>query len=292
MKRVIIGAVICAAFLAFGQSRAQAMIEFCPARLNIAPVKTDVAQKDDAPAALYGFDLEAMGPRSLTATLAFDTSGGWFKIDVPPVTLTERVRHYTSVSAYFTRTDFVSPVMYVRFPQAVTLSHTWVYTARTSDDGPFGWAKQGQVTCDPPGTAKATGPIGRFAARLDPKDLDALSDPPAQRSFIAAAQRTAPLETGTCSDPFADATATDIVSPDYPMALRGFSTRVLSSSIEVAIDAAGNVADAWVWGPSGAEAADAASLAAARATKYKAGRAYCRNVPGLYMFRVTFDPNR
>lgn len=288
MKRVVIAAVFCAAFLAFGHGRAQAMIEFCPATLQVAPVKTDAAQKDDSPSAVYGFDLSAMGPRSVKATLAFDTSAGWYTVDLQPVTLVEKPRHYTSVSAYFVRRDFVSPVMYVRFPGVVSINHSWVYSAAAQADGAFGWEKQGQVTCDPPGTASVT--PGKFAPKLDPKDRDHLGDPPRAASLIVAAKQTPALETADCSDPFADATATKTVVPDYPMGLRSMRTGILSTSIAVAIDADGNVADAWVWGPSGEEPADDASLAAARATKYKPGRAYCRNVPGLYMFRVTFDP--
>lgn len=62
------------------------------------------------------------------------------------------------------------------------------------------------------------------------------------------------------------------------------------TTIQLAIGADGTLQDAWVNGPSGYEAADAASLAAARASTYEAAMAYCRPVRSEYYFRVDFDP--
>lgn len=292
MKRVFMGALCCAALFALSHARAQALLEFCPATLKTQAVGDAATQTVGKAAALYGFNLSAMGPRSVAATLAFDTSAGWFEVEVPQIALVEKDRHYTSISASFVRRDFVSPIMYVRFPAAVELKHSWVHTAVAQDDGPFGWSKQGQVTCDPVAGAGAVhSEKGQSPPELDPKDEDRLYEPPTADSRIFAAKETAAVEDAAgCAVPFGYAMATEPDVPNYPDFLRGVDTGLLTTSIEVAIDANGNVADAWVWGPSGQRLADDASLRAAKGSKYKAGRAYCRNVSGLYMFRVTFSP--
>lgn len=289
MKRVFAAVLFCAAFVAFAHARAQAMIEFCPARLHLAPVAPG-APSVRAQMAVYGFNLEAMGPRSVSATLAFDTDMGWFKADVPEVVLTAKKRRFTSNSVSFTRTDYVSPVMYVRFPRAVAIQHTWVYSATTKNDGPFGWAPQGTVTCDTPVGADAAGDRsvqpGDFP-QMNPNDGDNLNLPPGPDSVIVLAQETPALESTACAEPFRNAVATSVSKVDFAPTLMGRGRT--TSSILVAIDAAGSVIDAWVWGPTGSEMADDLAIAGAKATKYRAGRAYCRDVPGLYMFRVTFE---
>lgn len=289
MKRVFMAALCCAALFAFSHARAQAMIEFCPATLHVQPVREATTPANRSAAALYGFNLSAMGPRSVNVTLAFDTSAGWFEVDVPQVVLAEKDRHYTSISAMFVRRDFVSPIMYVRFPTTVALKRSWVRTATAQDDGPFGWEKQGQVTCDPPIGARASqNGAGEETTTLDPKDGDKLGELPSAGSQIMTAKETVALEPTECAIPFAAASATKPVDPSYPYASpRG----VFETAIEVAIDANGAVVDAWVWGPSGDKNADDVALNAAEESKYKAGRAYCKDVPGLYLFRVTSDPN-
>lgn len=284
MNRVLYAALCCAALLLCLHARAQAEVELCPAGLATAPVGGQ-----SGPANLYGFDLRALGPRTVQATLAFDTNAGWYTADVPATTLAEKDRHYTSISAEFVRHDFVSPVMYVRFPAAVTIAHEWVYQATARNDGPFGWASRGAVTCDAPAGAHAhdSGNQALFP-KLDPKDSDALDATPAPQSIILAATPSKPLGDRSCPDPFDDATATHAAVPTYPVGMRGIFA---SSTIEVAVGPDGLLMDAWVWGPSGYGMMDQSALDAAKASTYKAGRAYCRNVPGLYLFRVTYRPN-
>ncbi|MHB8357794.1 MAG: hypothetical protein ACYDDQ_14035, partial [Vulcanimicrobiaceae bacterium] len=107
------------------------MIEFCPAMLNRDPVGAP-DPKDPLPAAaLYGFDLYALGPRSVeSATLAFDTTAGWYTVKVPAVAITAKLRHYTSAVVRFVRRGWVSPTMYVRFPAPLKISHAWVFDAQ------------------------------------------------------------------------------------------------------------------------------------------------------------------
>src|SRR5439155_26707685 len=122
------------------------------------------------------------------ATLAFDTDRGWFTADIPPVMLTEKDRHYDETFGRITLPDWVSSIMYVRFPARVSIAHSWVYSATARNDGDFGWEKTGHFICTPPAPAMelmfGVKTIGRVTVRrpgatrqadypkLDTKDVD------------------------------------------------------------------------------------------------------------------------
>lgn len=294
---MIIAAVV-ATVLFFGLHRpASAMVEFCPATLRFQRIGPE--SEKALPGALYGFELSALGPRTITsATLAFDTSGGWFTVDVPGVTLNEKDRHYSSATASLVRRDYVAPILYVRFPTAVSVSRGWVYNATTQRDSIFGWDTAGTVQCDPapqqvqlisldrPNSRPAVSLTALY--KLDPRDDDMLS----QRSgaVIIDAKPSKPLENFACTEPFRNAMVKLVAAPQYPTILREVGAGEVAATIQLAIGADGMLQDAWVAGASGYEAADAASLAAARASTYEAARAYCRPVRSEYYFYVEFDP--
>lgn len=296
MNRVIIGAFIGVTFFLCAHRPASAMAEFCPATLKIHAVGQ--SEDDTGPAALYGFELTALGSRTITsATLAFDTNAGWYTVTVPATTLAQKVRHYTSPVVSFTRLDYVSPVLYVRFPQPVRIAHAWVSRASAQGDGAFGWQAQGTVTCDPPPTASAEqerqmrnrrADRDKLDPSLDPKDRDQLSAFPTATSLLLAAQVSTALETVNCPDPFRDATVRDQARPHYPAVNVPISAK---THVAVAIQPDGTLLDAWVWEPSGISAFDTESVKAAKNSTYIGARAYCRPVPGTYFFNVIFDPN-
>ena len=315
MNRVFTGALIAAALLLLSHRPASAMVEFCPAMLSYERVGNDAAlirqqsskdamgKSSTQTSTLYGFELSAFGPRTLTSvTLAFDTSAGWFTVDVPGVTLVEKDRHYSAPWVSFVRRDYVSPAFYVHFPKAVDVPRAWVLTAATQGDSLFEWDKQGTVQCDPSPQraytiAVDTGkpPLGLHSRpafyKLEPHDEDNLSVPPPATALILAARSSEPLETSTCAQPFRDAMVKAQAQPAYPEIMRGEPTGERTTSVMVGIDADGSLSDAWVWGPSGFQAFDDAALRAARTSKYTGPAAYCKPVPGFYFFRVTFDPN-
>ncbi len=268
---------------------ARAMAEFCPARLAVRPI-------DDAPVTgsrLYGFDLIAQGPRSVTAMLALDTDAGWFTATVPPVIIGEKDRHYTSPWADFVRRDWVSPKMYLRFPVALKLKHAWVYTAQASGDD-FGWAAKGQVTCAPSPDAAVPPNFAERPPILDPKDSDRLSDSPPADARPIVPVTSAPLGQTNCGQPFSDGTVTSQATPDYPsvMSVRAPDGHATGTSvIQVAINPNGTLSDAWIWGTSGFSALDNAALDAAKRSAYRGAMAYCEPVPSMYFLKVTFSPN-
>lgn len=295
MKRVIVTAFIVASFFLALHRPASALAEFCPATLNYARVGPDSAK--DEPGDLFGFNLSALGTRTISsATLAFDTSAGWYTLDVPAATLSVKERHYTSPWVAFVRHDYVSPTFYVRFPKQVVVQHAWLYQASAQDDGPFGWQIQGLVSCPPPPDA-APNQADRL---LKPRDLytlaaadnDRLSDQPTAKSLVLGALPSKPLETTACAEPFRNATVKSFLVPRYPDIMRDRGNGENTTAIEVAIAPDGTLRDAWVYGPSGFRPFDDEALRAAKGSSYLPAMAYCQPVPGRYLFRVTFDPNR
>jgi hypothetical protein len=131
MNRVFISALMCVTFFLCMHRPAMAVIEFCPATL----VYDSVGQPPSAKSSVYGFALTALRPRTVTsATLTFDTSDGWYTLDVPGVALIRKARHYSAPNASFVRYDYISPILYARFPRPITVSRAWVSSASTQGD--------------------------------------------------------------------------------------------------------------------------------------------------------------
>lgn len=303
MKRVFLVVALATAAFISGNGRVSALAEFCPAHLTIQAVSPDPAATR-GPASLFGFELNALGARTVSATLAFDTNAGWFKVSTPPVTLTERDRHYSEMFGHATVPDWVSSVMYVHFPKEVKIAHAWVYSASARNDGDFGWGKQGPIACSPPapgmeriGALKTISivtsrqPGGTLSAQQpiqDPMDLDPLNVAPAATAVQLTAKTSAPLEHSNCAQPFLDASARTIVSPGFPAALR---TRLASGlvGVQMALNADGSVADKWPFISSGYKQFDDAALEAVTESSFSGAIAYCRPVPAVYTTYIVFD---
>ena len=167
----------------------------------------------------------------MTSTIAFDTSAEWFVASIPSITLSEKDRHYDSPTASFIQRSWISPVMYIKFPAAVTIAHSWVYDARTVGDD-FGWNKMGLVSCQPrPGTISTIGLRTRIVpVTIDPKDEDHLEAPPSKGSAIIAVTKSPPLKQANCANPFSDASVTRQVSPEYPALVRKPAIDVTSTT--------------------------------------------------------------
>lgn len=265
MKRVFAAVLFCAAFVAFAHSRAQAMIEFCPAQVDMAAV----GAKAGGPAALYGFELTALGSRTVSGTIAFDTDQGWYTADLPAVGLFAKIRTYSSIETEFSRRDFVSPRMYVNFPVKVKIRESWMYRASALNDGAFGWQSQGTVQC-PPQVAVTGG--------FHLKDPDELSAPATASSLILSPIASAPLMTSNCAVPYKDATVKGSpASPDWPP--NAMPAEPADAAVKVAINADGSLADAWLYEPSGFPSMDEAAIDAAKSTKYLPAIMYCTPTP-------------
>jgi TonB family protein len=265
------------------RGRAQAITEYCPAEVGMF----HAVDHDDASLSLYAFTLSAESARSVGGTVLVDSNGGWFVVQFPPAQLTAHTYNYASNYVRFTRTEYESEPIYVRFPLAVKVENAYLAQARSTGDQLFGWDARGDVSCVGIDSMVTDTPwIKSRLQILNPRiDLDA--QPPAGATVANASATSAPNP--ACTQPTAESTITKAASPVFPPQDQGRTTSA-SVYIKVAISAAGKVDDAWVYYPSGSKSLDAAALAAAKASTYQARVWRCQPVPGIYLFIAEFNP--
>ena len=266
--------------VAVAHASAFAATEFCPA--NLVRVYT---KSSKPPATVQYYYLRALASRVVDGVIVAETDSGWFTWTQEPVQLsrTTYVNASPTVKSWFHVAE--SPELTVAFPQAVTVQHAWVATARTHGDGFFNWDAQGTVTCDPPVFALSKYPSTPSERTPQAGDETPAPAPPPANAVASAA----PFPVLTCDKPFVTATVTDAVQPEFPRIVEseGFSGSAISE-IAVAIDPSGKLVDAWVWAKSGYPALDDAALKAARRSKYSGAISYCRPVHATYLFRADF----
>jgi hypothetical protein len=225
--------------------------------------------------------LKAPGARDLIATLTFDTDKGWFSATTPAVTLVEKQYHYDIGYRTAVRSDWNSPLMYVKFPSPVHLANAWVSIGNA------------QACLPPPVHAK---PVNEPNSQtvllmrdiLVTKDADQLSLAPRPGSVILSAASTAPEYRPTCDSPFSEGSITRPAMLD-PGNGSHFTSAAGYSVVEVAIDRDGSMKGAWIWLSSGETAMDNALLWSAQHSEYKNAVSYCRPVPSLYLFPLSFS---
>ncbi len=89
-----------------------------------------------------------------------------------------------------------------------------------------------------------------------------------------------------------DATVSREVSPDYPQDARGLGLGQVTAVIRVYLTPQGKIAGLRVVNSSGNGEIDQAALRSAAASTYLPRIKNCKPAFGLYLFKVTFDPNR
>ncbi len=278
MSRVVKIAALTGALFVVFLARAHAMTEFCPASLTIKPVG---AIAENQPSATYGFILKASGPRNVIATLTFDTDRGWFSVTTPAVALVEKVYRYDIGYRTAVRSDWNSPLMYVKFPSPVHLTNAWVSTANAQACSP-------SLVHVKPVNDPDSPTVHLFRDKLVTKDADQLTALPSSASIILSAAKTAPAYSATCATPFREAEMIRPIPPDPGNASHFTSTSGMSI-VKVAIDPNGSLSDSWIWLSSGETAFDNALLWSAQHTQYKNAIAYCRPVPARYLIGLTFS---
>ena len=258
-----------------------------------------VGATDGLPAAVHSLVLSALSSRTVSGTIVVHTADEWYTLRFTNVTLSRYDEKWQDTYASFSTTEFLSPVLYVRFPKPVSVQSVFVNEASTSGETAFGWDAKGNVTCtggsDISIIALGAGAIisGTMEKSKSTSDLQRLNPIPSSRNAppdgtptLTPALTSAPGLTD-CAAPFAEATVTRPYPPSFPAGSRGESGE---SYVQVAIGADGKLVDAWIWGPSGDRAFDLATLQSARHSEYAPARAFCQNVPGMYRFRAEFRP--
>ena len=262
-------------------ARALAITEYCPAQVGrLHPLD------GRGSASLYAFALNAESTRSVRGTVMVSTSAGWFAVKVPPTALTQRTYNYASDYAQFSLLAYESTPLYVRFPQAVTITDDYVANVISSGDQVFGWDAKGDVTC----TGRSGGNPAKWASKdvnlLNPRtDLEAMPD--ATATVIQAVAASAPGPQ-TCTQPSSSGTVFRAVAPDYPAGW-GPSVKTIVV-VKVAVSSSGKIDDAWIYFPSGSKTLDAAAVRAERASTYKPGLWLCQPADGYYYFNAEFNP--
>lgn len=89
-----------------------------------------------------------------------------------------------------------------------------------------------------------------------------------------------------------DATVTQQVPPDYPESAREAGLGQVTAEIRVYITPQGKVAALRVFNSTGNGDLDQAAIRSAAESTYLPRVKNCKPVFGLYLFKVTFDPNR
>lgn len=260
--------------LFFGLAQPAQAKDFCSAGLHLEAVGRNDTPN---PNTLFGFTLNAGAPKTVSnAILALETQTGWYSATVPSVSVAPATRHFIDRDGTHRATQvWDSPVMYLKFPQPVSLLNAFVLGA------------DGQAC--PPQPRWQAAPQVRVPATIgDPAYPDATSLAPQPGAAIFTPKPARPFFNTNCAQPFRFASVKTPVPPDYPedAALHGAhgTTQVL-----VTINADGSLADATLFQSSGEIVLDEATLKAARETAYQSAAAYCQPVPGSYLFKSTFQ---
>lgn len=258
--------------------------EFCPAQLGA--FRTFSTPFDG----LISFYVSAESTRSVSANVIVQGERNWYTFQFKEVSLVPDLAHYQSATVRFDRTLYHSKPLYVQLPAGERIVRWWIYDAIATGDSTFGWESRGDVTCFPPPEVD-TGirPLADAPKRVNPRnDLAQLPGP--SDTILNVAKIAEPADITECAKPFVPATVLRAVQPVWPATVGRLTTNV-TSEIEVAVNANGSLAGAWVYTPSGYPALDLAAVRSAELSKYQGGIAMCKPAPGTYLFRADFDPN-
>ena len=236
---------------------------------------------------VYAMSFDALSARNVSGTVAFQTDQGWYSVPFDNVPLTEFDQQWKAKYVEFTRKSFTSDDLFVRFPRAVNLQSAFVNDAQTKGDTVFGWDAKGRVSCaglSAKQFSEAQRPQ-RLATLLNPRPTQT---PEATTSFLTPAIASAPGLTA-CAVPFADASVPHPGRVTYPEAAKFASVQSANVLVEVAVSAAGQLEDSWIYAPSGNRYFDDAAMEVTHRSTYAPRRSFCQDVPGLYLFRVEFE---
>ncbi|MGR4064662.1 MAG: energy transducer TonB, partial [Vulcanimicrobiaceae bacterium] len=139
-----------------------------------------------------------------------------------------------------------------------------------------------------------------------PKSTNSGSGAPSESKYVPPAsgnENGAPSGGGTgppgppatakpsCPDPSREATASNIVQPEYPDSARDLGLGTVTVLVEVTIGPTGALEEAKISQSSGNMAIDQSALRAARQSTYTPQLADCAPTTGSYIFHAEFSPD-
>ncbi|GAC1389098.1 MAG: hypothetical protein NVSMB31_04480 [Vulcanimicrobiaceae bacterium] len=155
---------------------------------------------------------------------------------------------------------------------------------------------QPKIKVEPPKTTSAGGGPGE-AKYVPPKNGSQNGVPqgegtakPAPAGTVGPAAST-PTPKPQCATPFKDASAVNLVSPEYPETAREANIGPAVVIVKISLSASASVLDASVLSSSGNGALDRAAVLAAKQSSYAPKIVDCAPVAGDYSFRANFDPS-
>ncbi len=101
----------------------------------------------------------------------------------------------------------------------------------------------------------------------------------------------APTPKPACANPNQEATATQVMSPEYPQSALDLGLGPVAVLVQVTIGPTGNLVDASVYKSSGNMAIDRAAVRAARQSQYAPKLVNCQPTTGTYIFHADFTPD-
>lgn len=283
--RSCVVAVVAVASVFLVHATARAEVEYCPAAVTMNPIGV----ADNEPSTTYSVLLAGESARVVTGDVAMHTSdGNWFTAHFANVPLTAYKEQWQTGFGGFVRTDYVSPTLYVKFPQPVSIASDFVSDAQATDETVFGWSAKGVVACPGKGDKKPK-PASKGAPHLMNPVAQMKLPPTSTSQILPTAVAAAPGPTD-CDVPFRDAASIAVAQAEYPRGDVPMDGNPYHTSlVAVALNSKGRIDDAWIWGTSGDRFMDGAALRAARLSTYRPARAFCSNVPGIYLFHVDFE---
>lgn len=226
---------------------------------------------------VYEFQLAAMSERTVTGMVRLKTPQGWYNAPFSAVKLHEKPKQAVSEANLYMLNGYISDPVYLQLPGDVPVSYGYVSQASTSGETEFGWDSKGTMVCDP-------------VAQMGSVPVTGISPPPAQSAVVAAHAIDSPFS-DACTRSLGKVAVKEAPPLRLPSMFQGGDTALQANPtiVAVAVDASGGVVDDWVWQPSGTLALDDAAVNEARHTTYGPAQAFCKNVPGFYLFHVYWN---
>lgn len=256
---VLVGAALL--FFAFARMPALAITEYCTAQLDVWP-------SSPMPTSDYLTVLWSDSQHAVAGKILFYTKRGWFaapigELQLEPSVSTLRTTLYTNHHASLRSERYA-----IHFPSDVVIDN---------------------IVFAPSG--------GTLCAAQEPRKIEAASrygwapfaDELTHAPYVIAALPAAEPGDTNCDQPFKPAVVTAAIAPHTPDIVRQQGVDRSEALVEVAVAADGSLQDAWIFSSSGFPSFDREVMRVARLSRYTPGRSFCRNVPGNYLYRGTFQ---
>ncbi|MDP9018284.1 MAG: energy transducer TonB [Candidatus Eremiobacteraeota bacterium] len=254
---------------------------FCPATVSrVVPIhELDMpsAEHDLGSDSDFAIVLSADQPKKIAGTLKFFSKGELFQVDFSsslnqPAALQEADGTNPSRS-------FISPVIYVKFPAAVSLEAAWI----------------DEVAVDGKPAECATLPhVYSLQVNFDKQFLGMLTNKSIREQGTAGlrARPVGKVDMRNCPEIYVDAKAVLLESPNWPVEERYERSTKGMVIAKVALDAAGHVVDVSLLKSSEYKFMNRETLVAVTKSVFSPRKFLCEPVPGFYSFRAQFDATK